>query len=69
MPAWIIKIQGISHTFNRGAPRLLLRPDLHHAKAFNHLAETEVFQLEQLAHLDLAFLAIDGGSGISPSRQ
>jgi hypothetical protein len=43
---------------------LLIRPDPHFTKTLDRLAGFEVLKLEQLAHLDLAFLAIAGGVGI-----
>src|SRR5438445_12457264 len=40
--------------------------DIHFAEALHRLAGAEVVQLEQLAHLDLAFLPVQGGIGKAP---
>src|SRR6267143_5492209 len=47
---------------------LLLLPEvlLHLAKALDRLARSEILELEELPDLDLGFLAIAGGIGITP---
>src|SRR3989449_1059288 len=44
----------------------MVSPDVHLAEALHRLAVPEVVQLEQLAYLDLAFLAVQRGIGKAP---